>query len=295
MGLGKSLLPILVFLNLLVSCQKGNDIICIRELELPDEDVVMLDSTKTKLRLAIIGDSISSYKGSSPSDLEDYTGEKYPFYYPHGDVSHIDNMWWYKVAKALGVSDNNICNCSWSGSRVTGNSVSTTTASVGCSTKRIMDLSAKGFDPDFVFCYISCNDWASGVPLGNWSKMEGVPTEGIISTSTEAYALMITKIKEYYPSCLIICLTNLDDTKRDYSPGWPSNNRNGVSVDDWNRSLMELSRALGCISVDLQDCGITYNNVSKFTVDGGLHPNDAGMTLIANKVVQELETVLKKE
>ena len=197
-------------------------------------------------------------------------------------------MWWYKVAQALDVSPDSICNCSWSGSRVSGNSTSTASASAGCSTRRIMDLSAKGFIPDIVLCYISCNDWANNIPLGLWTPADGLPKEGTISTSREAYALMITKIREYYPSCLIFCLTNLDDTKRDYTPGWPSNNRRGVSVEDWNKSITELAVALDCQTIDLQDCGINYDNLSHYTVDGGLHPNDVGMSLIADKVTKEL-------
>ena len=288
MVLSRLLFPVLIYLNLLVSCQK--DLVFQWELSVPEE-IATSDSTETQLRLAIIGDSISSFKGSSPSDLD---GARYATYYPKGDVEHIDNMWWYKVARSLGVSIDNICNCSWSGSHITGDSTSTTNASTGCSTKRIMDLSVKGFNPDIVFCYISCNDWADNVPLGNWSVTESIPTEGVISTSRQAYALMISKIKAAYPSCLIVCLTNLDDAKRDYTPGWPSNNRRGVSVDDWNKSLSELSKSLGCFTVDLQGSGINYDNVKDYTVDGGLHPNDAGMTLIANKVIKELATIMNK-
>ena len=282
---GKSILLFLICPSLLMSCQKAEAFVW--ESGLP-EAIVLLDSTTTTLRIAILGDSISSFRGTSPSDSEGYEGAPYKYYYPKGDVNSVECMWWYKVAKTLSVPIDSICNCSWSGSRVTGNSNSITSASAGCSTKRIQDLSFKGFNPDIVFCFISCNDWAGNVPLGNWSATEDIPSEGVISTSKEAYALMISKIREYYPSCLIVCLTNLDDTKRDYTPGYPSNNKRGVTVNDWNQSIMELSDALGCVTVDLQNCGIDYDNVIDYTVDVGLHPNNAGMTLIANKVIQNL-------
>ena len=106
---------------------------------------------------------------------------------------------------------------------------------------------------------------------------------------------MISKIKKLYPQCLILCLTNLDDTKRDYTPGYPSNNKSGISVRDWNNSIMELSNAMGCVLVDMQNCGIDYYNVDDYTVDAGLHPNDAGMTLIANKVIKELALVFNDD
>ncbi len=288
MKLSRSLFLSLICPILLMSCTKAEAFGW--ESESPSEEIVLPDSISRTLKIAIIGDSISSFKGSSPSDLKGYDGVRYKYFYPQGDVTSIESMWWYKVARALSVSIDNVCNCSWSGSRVTGNSSSTTSASVGCSTKRIKDLSSKGFVPDIVFCFISCNDWANSIPLGFWTLSDDLPTDGIISTSREAYALMISKIRKFYPSCLIFCLTNLDDTKRDYTPGWPSDNRRGVSVDDWNKSLTELFSSLGCYTIDLQDCGIDFDNLSSFTVDG-LHPNDAGMTLIAHKVTAELAKV----
>ncbi len=291
MKLNRLLLLSLVFPILLMSCTKAEAFVW--KFESLPEGNVLPDSISKSLKIAIIGDSISSFKGSSPSDLKGYNGVRYKFFYPQGDVKSVESMWWFKVAQALSVSIDNVCNCSWSGSRVTGNSSSTTNASAGCSTRRIKDLSAKGFVPDIVICFISCNDWANNVPLGLWTLTDDLPTEGTISTSREAYAMMISKIREYYPSCLIFCLTNLDDTKRDFTPGWPSNNRRGVSVDDWNKSLAELFKSLGCFTIDLQDCGIDYNSLSSFSVDG-LHPNDAGMTLIANKVTTELTKVAEE-
>ena len=294
MKLGYFILLEISFIMVLSSCKKAEEPISPPDTPPGTESEVLFPQDLTT-RIAIIGDSISSFKNSSPSDLDGYQGSKYATYYPKGDVQHINNMWWYKVAQSLNVTVDNICNCSWSGSRVTGDSSSTTSASAGCSTKRIMDLSSKGFDPDMVFCYISCNDWAFNVPLGNWSASDSLPSEGIVSNAREAYALMLMKIKERYPNCLIVCLTNFDDPLRDSTPGWPSNNRIGISTDDWNKSIMELSTTFGCLSVDLQKCGIDYYNAPQYTIDGGLHPNDAGMTLIANKVIKELAMFLEKD
>lgn len=276
----------------LMSCQKADALTFEFEIEVefPRIDTVSQDST---LKIAIIGDSISSFSGSAPSDIDGYEGAKYQHYYPRGDVKNVEGMWWYKASTALGITVDHISNCSWSGSRVTGNSLSTLNASAGCSTKRIIDLSFKSYNPDIVLCYISCNDWAHDVPMGNWSYIEGIPVEGIINTSREAYALMLYKIKECYPSSIVACLTNLEDPKRDYTPGWPSNNRRGVTVDDWNKSIIELAEALGCYVIDLRDCGIDYDNAPSYTLDGGLHPNDAGMTLIAKKVATELAIILQ--
>ena len=270
-----------------ISCQK-EEIGVISDTLMPQE---ITDSLKSQLKLAILGDSISSFEGFSPSSINNYKGTKYKSYYPRGDVRKVNNTWWYKVAVSLGMDPGNVSNCSWSGSCVTGNSSSMTNAFAGCSSRRVSDLSYKGI-PDIIICYISCNDWASSVPLGNWSTANGFPADGIISTMREAYALMIHKTKESYPESIIICLTNLDDTKRDKTSGWPSNNSRGVSVEEWNNNIKEIYLALGCYTVDLQDSGIDYYNVSSFTVDNGLHPNDKGMTLIANKVSKEIKAIL---
>ena len=273
----------------LLSCQK-------EELtwQLSDTSVVsheIADSLQSQIRIAIIGDSISTFGDFSPSSTKGYDGVRYKSYYPRGDVRKVNNTWWYKVAESLGVDIDHVSNCSWSGSRVTGNSSSTIDASAGCSSRRITDLSYKG-EPNLIICYISCNDWASNVPLGNWSATDSIPKGGMISTMREAYALMIHKAKESYPESIIICLTNLDDTKRDKTSGWPSNNSKGISVEEWNRNIKEISSALGCYTIDLQDAGINYFNVSSLTVDNGLHPNDKGMSLIANKVASEIKTII---
>lgn len=274
---------VLVFL----SCQKEGTAVVSDTLETH----AIADEQKSHLRIAILGDSISTFDGFSPSGTTGYDGERYKSYYPRGDVRKVNNTWWYKVAVSLGIDPDNLSNCSWSGSCVTGDSSSTVNAFAGCSSRRITDLSYRGI-PDLIICYISCNDWAGNVPLGNWSTEDRFPEDGKISTLREAYALMIHKIQVSFPESIIICLTNLDDTKRDKTPGWPSNNSKGVSVEEWNRNIKEVSNALGCYTIDLQDAGIDYYNVSSLTVDNGLHPNDKGMTLIANKASKEIQTIL---
>lgn len=244
------------------------------------------------IKIAILGDSISTFDGYMASDIEGYEGQPYSVFYPKGDVKKVKDTWWYKVTSMLGTDFDNLCNCSWGGSKVSGKSGSETSAIVGCSTKRIADLSAKGFAPDLVICYISCNDWNDNVPLGDWSRQDPVPQEGNKTTFREAYALMLHKIKEFYPQAIVVCLTNIEDLKRDKTPGWPSNNSSGVTVGEWNHSIREVADAMDCHVIDLQECGINYDNAASYTVDNGLHPNKAGMTLIAKKVSGDLKPII---
>lgn len=241
-------------------------------------------------KFAIIGDSISTYSGWLPSDISGYSGSTYATYYPSGNVNSVKKTWWYKMLLNLGISPSFdiVNNCSWSGSRVTGDSTSTTSASAGCSTKRISDLAVRGYNPDIVIVFISCNDFANDIAVGTWDVNSAIPAEGTITEMRSAYSLMINKIHVAYPSARVFCCTNLDDYKRDKTSGYPSNNNNGVTTYTWNQSIMEIAEAMGCDVINMHDCGLNYANISSFTVDAGLHPNEQGMEIMARKVASEL-------
>ncbi len=242
--------------------------------------------------LGIIGDSISTFSGWLPSDISGYNGATYAVYYPHSPLTSILQTWWYKVAVALGINPaTEVSNCSWSGSKVTGDSTSTTNAAAGCSTRRISDLTLRlgGKAPDIIICYISCNDWGGNIPIGDWKVTDPIPSEGTLTELRAAYALMLHKIHTAYPKSRVFCCTNLDDVARDRTSGWPSNNSNGVSTHEWNLNITDVAHALGCDVINLHRCGINYSNIATYyAVDSGLHPNDAGHTLMARKIVAEL-------
>ena len=249
-----------------------------------------LDKFKGKT-LGIIGDSISTFQGWLPSDIPGYDGSTYAVYYPHGTLTMVQQTWWYKVAMQLGISPEHISNCSWSGSRVSGNSTSTTSAGAACSTRRISDLTLRGFTPDIIICFISCNDWGNvpNVPIGTWKVTDPIPSEGTITEMRAAYALMLNKLHVAYPQSRVFCCTILDDFARDRTAGWPSNNYDGVSTHEWNENIIDVATALGCDVINLHRCGINYSNIAEYyAVDAGLHPNSAGHTLMARKIVAEL-------
>ena len=242
----------------------------------------------TGKKIAIIGDSISTYSGYLPSDTSGYSGTTYANYYPHGNVDNVSKMWWAIMAQNLGLTLSDLNIVAWSGSKVSGDSTSTTDASAGCSTKRITDLAIKGWNPDIVLCFISCNDFATDIPIGTWSVETAIPSEGTIGTLREAYALMIYKIHATYPNAVVFACTCLDDYRRDSTSGWPCNNGNGVSMYQWNQNIREVSNALGCDVIDLHQCGLNYQNIASMAVDTGLHPNAAGHELMARKITSEL-------
>ena len=252
---------------------------------------VFLDKFEGK-KIAVIGDSISTYSGWLPSDISGYDGTQYATYYPHGTLNSVSMMWWYKVAQALNLSpQNNLSICSWSGSRVTGDSEATSTAVCGSSTRRISDLKLRFNNqaPDIIICFIGCNDWGNDVAIGDWQTSDAIPQEGTIRKFRNSYALMLDKIHATYPHARVFCCTILDDFSRDQTQGWPSNNASDVSTHTWNESIREIASALGCDVIELNRCGINYSNIKDYySVDSGLHPNADGHTLMARKVVAEL-------
>lgn len=264
-----------------------------------DTSQIKADITLSKFqgkKIAIIGDSISTFQGWLPSSVSGYDGTAYETFYPYGNVTAVSQTWWHIVARRLGLTPaDDINNCSWSGSRVstTKNNVSsdsTTNAGAGCSTRRISDLSIRGWNPDIVIVYISCNDWANNIAVGTWKVSDPIPSDGLITNMRSAYALMLSKIQASYPSARIFCCTNLDDRHRDNASGWPSDNANGVTTYEWNQNIIELAEAFGCEVINLHSCGLNYANIATYAVDSGLHPNVAGMQFLADKVYNELIT-----
>ena len=248
----------------------------------------ILEKFKNK-KMSVIGDSISTFSTWLPSALPGYSGATYATYYPIGEVNNVEYCWWKILAGKLGINDADLANVAWSGSTVTGDSTSTTSAFAGCSTKRITDCSFKfgGTAPDIILVYIGCNDWGNNKALGNWTTNDPIPAEGTINEFRKAYVLMLNKLHVSYPNARVFCLTNLDDTGRDQSAGWPSNNAGGISTHEWNNNIREIATAFGCDVIDLSNCGINYATIGGLSIDG-LHPNKNGMKLVANKVFAEL-------
>lgn len=233
------------------------------------------------LRVSIIGDSISTFQGTMPSG--------YAYYYPRGDVQSIDDMWWAKLCKILGMT---YTNTSWSGSEVAG-APKGTTAYAACSDKRITDIGRNGA-PDIVICYISCNDWGNkDRAVGEWNESSTIVDDSSFSTSdtidnmADAYALMIKKIFISYPKAKVFCCTNIDDTNRDRTAGYPANNRENVTTQKYNSVIRSIADNMGANVIDFHSCGLNYFNVAQFSVDG-IHPLALGHTWMAEKAISEI-------
>ena len=239
----------------------------------------VIDKFKGK-HLVIIGDSISTYGGYIPTGWRTY--------YTNNNLSSVNNTYWMKLCMMLGMSYNN---CSYSASRVSGDStaISVTGAAdecAGCSDVRINAINRDGKTPDIILVYMGTNDWINNVSLGEYNSSSSLPNEGVISTFSPAYALMLAKIRNNYPQAIIFCCTMPTNASKQSAP--PFINAKGIAVEDYNGEIRKIANIFGCNVLELANCGLNYKSIPSLSVDNVLHPNVGGHTLMFKKVLTEL-------
>jgi len=239
--------------------------------------------------LSIYGDSISTYAGYIPvGNATYYTGS-------NAGVSSVDETWWKRVIDALGLVL--YVNNSWSGRAVSSIRDSQTghTTDAGYKQANIDVLGSEG-NPDIIIVKLGINDFNQGALLGTYDGSSALPNDP--TKFTDAYAMMLDRIMTSYPLAKVYCCT-LMQCERTGSAGFPEINSNGESLIQWNEAIRKLAEAFGCEVLDHAKCGITYYNLSYLTGDydsgtgKGLHPNAAGMSLIADKTIQEMDNAIR--
>ena len=227
-------------------------------------------------KVSILGDSISTFTGTMPAD--------YNIYYPEsGDIPNAGQTWWGQLLANTGMV---LCrNASSANTDVTGNSLALDGSAPGCSIRRIVDLKGTdGSNPDVIIIYMGINDFARSRTLGSFTS-PGVQTEGEVMVFTDAYELMLQKIKALYPTASIYCCTLLERCDLNGNTGAPAVNLNGDTVADFNTQIKAIAKAYGASVVDFYNCGINYTNLSLFTVDG-IHPTWIGAGVLGQCATQ---------
>ena len=250
-----------------------------------DEQVRALEIYRpTKLagkNVVLMGDSISSYNGLNPVGYEHY--------YPQGDVNNWILTWWaqFGFMQSLKWVENTeggykYNNRSWSGSKVTNLQGGDKPY---CSTARLSTLG----DPDVVLLFGGINDLAGGTPhpqLGtdvHWGDMASMD----LSEFKDAYAYCVEYILTNYPTAKLICMTPTQIS----TLGHFTDNDMGVDFADITEAIKEICDKYGVSVIDMGKCGITYLNTDEFTLDG-VHPNKAGMKVIADYVNEQINDIL---
>lgn len=228
---------------------------------------------------SILGDSISTFRG--------YNLEGYAVFFPDfGEVTVVEDTWWQRVADDLGLTLYQ--NGSSSGATVVGDSTGTTDPACACNELRTSALAGEGgVCPEIIIVYLGTNDMAKAVPIGTNDGTE-IVEEGEITTFSDAYTLMLDKLLAKYPLAEIYCCTLLpigfSGTETPYIE-WV--NSIELTAADYSRTIVQIAEHKGLSVIDLQNCGITIDNLAQMTTDG-VHPKPEGMACIAGAVKRTL-------
>lgn len=239
------------------------------------------DRTKFNKTFSVMGDSISTYTGISPS------GTGYASLYPTADVTNVSGMWWYKLAEMTGMRIN----------RINANSGSAVCADanpgrVECSSdERCSDL---GTNPDYIICYCGINDYYLNVDMGTYDGTQSL-VSATRTTFKEAYASMLYKMHTNYPHAKIYCgliqqnvhsgYDTLSDNLQTVVNGY------GKRLVDFNNTIKEIAEMFGCGIINMDKCGFNLDNLEDYTIDSSpncFHPNDAGHTLMALQAFKDM-------
>ena len=204
----------------------------------------------TGKKVAILGDSISTYKG--------YIPDGYAYFYPYAtsDIRNMNETWWMQIINKLGMEL--LINNSWSGSCVsTGTGVSAAT-----NDSRLEKLVVNGVKPDVIIIFMGANDCGSRYVSH--------------STFVSSYKTMLDKIKKLCPDSEIVIMT-LPPAPSFYS----DEDRN-----TYNKTICDYANEYGCKIADLSNI-YASSEASNYTCDS-IHPKKNGMDKFYNVLYKTL-------
>lgn len=221
-------------------------------------------SSARPYRVSVLGDSISTFEGEVPGGWQcNYPGET--------DVQDKNQTWWGKMIDDMGFEQCGIS--SYSGSLIS-NKEGVEPILYGGGSDRINALKGNdGSDPDIVIIYLGVNDLLTHVTDMDYIK--------------QSYETIITNVQTAYPNCYTFCCTlppvisGNDSTKI-----W---DQDGVTYEDYNNVIIDAATAKQCPLIDFSsawELSETRNNC----YDRHIHPNAAGMELLAKKAVEGLQS-----
>ncbi len=210
-------------------------------------------------KLSILGDSISTYKGVSDDASANSTLLYNPYYYR--DPLPLEKTYWKLVMTSLGLT---LCvNNSWSGGNLSGRD------NPDSGVNRANNLSRNdGTEPDIVIVFMGINDLGRRVDID-------------VFASDYERTLMI--IREHYPEAMVCCV-NLPD--RDIMLK--------KQTEAYNDRIASAAKAAGTRFFVANLFHSRLNNDCYYmnTLDG-LHPDEDGMRMIAEVVIDAIKQTCK--
>lgn len=229
--------------------------------------------------VSILGDSISTFSGYNP--------EGYAVFFPeYGSLKAVEDTWWHQVVNDLDLTLYQ--NGSSAGATVVGDSTDTEDPLCAINELRTDALMGPaGACPDIILVYLGTNDLLNTIPMGT-NDGTVLVEEGEVTSFSDAYSLMLDKLQAKYPPAEIYCCTLLP--VGDYGTDTPYVdfvNGDELTAVDYSKTITQIAENRGLYVIDLQNCGVTIDNLSEMTTDG-VHPTQAGMVRIAEAVKKAL-------
>ncbi len=221
------------------------------------------------LTFAVLGNSISTYYDYIPSGYGVYFGQDME----KSRGIQVGDTWWMQLSRLSGLTF--LANASWSGSRVSCDELNSNSPFL--SNHRMKALGRAG-NPDFIFIAGGTNDWGWGrCDLGVYST--DTFTDSI--TFRGAYALLLYKLKKWYPDAKVVCLSLFPR-----GGGLDQKNGRGWTPRDANTSIKYIAEQFGDYYIDCSTVAWS-SDWGKYTIDQ-LHPTTAGSTLLAQHIANQL-------
>lgn len=245
------------------------------------------------LKLSLLGDSISAYRGYVPE------GNHYYYNGSKENVTSVNQMWWKILCDDTGMTP--LIIDAWNGTGITflDHYEQRTEMSSDLRCGRLHSGNTK---PDIILIAGGVNDYtyaeaAKNEPL-SW---DGLTTPVITNSFTEAYACMIQKLRTNYPSALVVALSTWftlrgDPTGEVYQHTITGTSRK-YSQADYNSAIESVANILRAPFIRVDNIGINRQNIyPTFAQDSSEHPahaNNKGQALMGKYLASVLPVVAK--
>ncbi|MCR4565557.1 MAG: SGNH/GDSL hydrolase family protein [Bacteroidales bacterium] len=208
-------------------------------------------SGRKKLRIGVLGDSISTFNGIIPAG--------YSAYYPRSDsdVTSWQSTYWGVLTTEYYNGELDVIS-SWSGSCVAPSS--------GKSLNSWFTYRCKDFiNPDIIILHGGSNDCQSknGIALGNYDYNSPMSALSLEANFRQSYIYVVRYLMANYPNARLLLVVG-----------------NRVS-DSYGNAIVEIGIHYGLPIVDFRP-----DNISKF--QNMLHPDKAGHAYMALKIFEKL-------
>lgn len=233
------------------------------------------------LNFSIMGDSISAMKDTIPS------GNKVYYTKSNSGVSRASQMWWYKVMEKTKM--NPLIIEGWSGSTVTSGIRDADVYVPATDDSRCKNLDDNGTDPDVVILAMGVNDYSYNAPMGTWDGKTALNDD--TTTFRSAYATLLKKIQETYPSCCIMAITPWFN-QRGTDIGPCTVNSLGYTLKDYADAMKDICNLMNVICIDGNKMGFNrYNYYPTYCIDSPTiptHPNAKGQEVMGMTVADQI-------